>query len=78
MAVRLRTLTIPAGDATSTGAAFAAGVGVGVYGSLADAAASVRVDRLTEPQPGLQAVYGSGFALYQKIYPHVKDLFQNG
>lgn len=78
MAVRLRTLTIPAGDATSTGAAFAAGVGVGVYGSLADAAASVRVDRLTEPQQGQQAVYGAGFALYQKIYPHVKDLFQGG
>jgi xylulokinase len=77
MNVRLRALNIPAGDATSTGAAFAAGVGVGLYASLADAASSVRADRLIEPQPGLQGVYGSGFALYQKIYPHLKDLFQD-
>ena len=76
MDVRLRTLNIPAGDATSTGAAFAAGVGVGLYGSLADAASSVRADRLVEPQPGLRDVYDSGFALYQKIYPHLQDLFQ--
>ena len=75
MAVRLRTLNIPAGDATSTGAAFAAGVGVGLYASLADAAASVRADRLTEPHACLQEIYDPGFALYQKIYPHLQDLF---
>ena len=75
MDVRLRTLNIPAGDATSTGAAFAAGVGVGLYGSLADAAASVCADRLTEPNLGIREVYDTGYDLYQKIYPRLKDLF---
>lgn len=75
MSVRLRALNIPAGDATSTGAALAAGVGVGLYASLAEAAASVRAERLIEPQSGLQEIYDPGFALYQKIYPHLQDLF---
>jgi sugar (pentulose or hexulose) kinase len=68
-------LSIRAGDATSLGAAMAAGVGVGVFRDLGDAARRVRVEGTVAPNEGVREVYERGFAVYGSLYPALRGAF---
>ncbi len=76
LSVDLLSLGIPAGDATSTGAAFAAGVGIGLYKDLAAAASQVHTEQQTGYNDKNKTVYSKGYAKYEQLYPLLKNLFQ--
>ncbi len=62
------------GETTSLGAAIAAGVGVGLFSSYADAAGMVSA-RSTHPvNPQWQAAYKKVYAIYADIYGQIKPL----
>ena len=61
--------------ATSLGAAFAAGVGVGVYPSLADASNLVATSDAQGPSLELVAPYEQAYAFYRTLYPLFKERF---
>ena len=75
MSVNLWTLSIPAADATSIGAALAAGAGIGLYADLPAAAALIKTAQQTCPDSSCKAVYNQRYAVYQQLYPSLKDLF---
>lgn len=61
--------------ATSLGAAMAAGVGVGLFPSVAEAARLVAVDGIEEPGITLAQAYGPRYAFFQSLYPVLRDRF---
>lgn len=61
--------------ATSLGAAMAAGVGVGLFPSIAEAARLVAVDDLEEINGPLLAAYAPRYQFFQTLYPALKDCF---
>lgn len=73
--VRLFTMDVKAENATSVGAAMAAAVGIGVYGSLPEAAACIgkKAGEIpsTEPDPA----YERNYRIYKELYPRLHDLF---
>lgn len=73
--IPVQTLSTCSADATSLGAAFAAGVGVGLFDSLAHAAQTVRVTGQQAADPDLAQRYDRGFHIYQALYPQLKPLF---
>jgi len=62
-------------SATSTGASMAAGVGVGLYESIADAARLVRIERWDQSEPDQIERYEEYYRRWSRIYPLVKGLF---
>ena len=59
------------------GGAMLAMVGCGAYGSVEDAAAAlVRTTKTVFPERELAERYEASYRKFQKIYPAVKDLFQ--
>jgi len=75
MDIKLETLSIPSGDATSIGAGLAAGVGIGLYKDLKDATSRIKISHTTEQQHENRAIYEEQFIKYQQIYAAVKSLF---
>ncbi|MBR5508782.1 MAG: xylulokinase [Lachnospiraceae bacterium] len=69
--------TTKGAEESCMGAAIAAGVGCGIYGSLEEGcAAVVRMDeRVYEPQRDNYEVYMNNFELYRRIYQNNKELF---
>jgi autoinducer 2 (AI-2) kinase len=66
-------------ESTALGAAMCAGVGVGLYDSLAEAAARiVRFERTVEPQAANRATYDEQFALWTAVYARVLQLSEEG
>lgn len=63
------------GEATSLGAAIAAGVGIGVFKSYEQAASIVHTRSVHEPNPAWAQRYEQVFQVYRNIYTHVKPLF---
>lgn len=62
-------------EATPLGAAILAGIGVGVYKDEQDAYAQVaRPARIYEPDAETHARYLERFALYQKLYPALREI----
>lgn len=62
-------------DAACWGAALLAGYGAGCFEDLGDAAlGSVRLVRRFDPDPIRGAAYEARFALYQEVYPLLRDL----
>ena len=62
------------GETTSLGAAIAAGVGVGLFGSYGDAAGMVTA-RSTHPvNPQWREAYEKVYAIYADIYDHIRPL----
>ena len=68
-------ITVPASDtATTLGAAILAGVGVGIYGSCAEATArTVHTTRTHEPDLANKEVYDKRYSIYLEIYEQLKD-----
>ena len=73
-------LKIPAvKEATALGAAVAAGVGVGLYGSMEEGAkAVVRWEREVAPNPESAEVYDEAFARWRAAYPAQLELADRG
>ena len=66
-------------ESTALGAAICAGLGVGLYASLAEAAAQiVRFERTVEPQPAARAAYDEHFARWAAVYARVLQLSEEG
>ena len=73
--VEVQTLSSAAQDATSLGAAIAAGVGVGIFGSVEDGCRAVTVERAHTPDVALRETYERAFGLYGSLYPALKEAF---
>lgn len=71
-------------EATSLGAAFAAGVGIGWYRDFSEAASMLRTRQTFEPDPADREAYRRHFEVYRQLYPLTRqahDLiydYQNG
>lgn len=75
-AVNVQTLTTRAADATSVGAALAAGVGVGIFDSLAEAAETIGVVKERPPRAESAETYERLFDIYMALYPALKPLYR--
>ena len=62
-------------EATSLGAAFAAGVGIGMYRDYADAASRIRGGMIYEPDPAEAAAYEKAAAVWRQLYPNMKNAY---
>ena len=59
------------------GAALLAMTGAGEYGSVKEACeACVRVSGVTEPEPDLVGTYDRLYAVYDSVYPAMKNVFR--
>jgi autoinducer 2 (AI-2) kinase len=66
-------------ESTALGAAMCAGLGVGLYASLADAASRiVRFERTVEPVAANRAAYDEQFARWSAVYARVLQLSEEG
>jgi len=68
-------LSTQAADATSLGAALTAGVGVGLFPSLAEAVKSINVERSLPQDTQRAGVYASLASLYNGLYPRLRPAF---
>lgn len=67
--------TLWVSEATSLGTAILAGVAVGEFRSVEEAAGRlVRVRETFEPDPGRHRQYAERFELYKELYPSLKDI----
>jgi xylulokinase len=73
--VTLKTLHASPEDATSLGAALAAGVGVGLYPDLAAATAGLAVKAEYRPDPAQTHVYSKYFPIYASLYPNLQQAY---
>jgi xylulokinase len=73
--VTIQSLSTQSADATSLGAAFAAGVGVGLFENLSQAAQTVEVTKERALDPALAKRYDRSFRVYQSLYPQLKPVF---
>jgi xylulokinase len=69
------TTSVLSSSVTSLGVAMAAGVGIGAYKNLEEAASAVSLLEETVPISGNAQVYDSLYDTFQKLYPSVKDLY---
>ena len=68
---------LEAEEGAAYGAALLAGVGAGVWPSVASACgATVRVARRIEPDPARMAIMNRRYEEYRKLYPALKETFQ--
>jgi autoinducer 2 (AI-2) kinase len=66
-------------EATALGTALCAAVAVGSYSSLAEAGiASVKWDRIVEPNPSNKSTYDEGYERWLKSYPPQLELVKDG
>jgi autoinducer-2 kinase len=66
-------------ESTALGAALFAGVGAGLYRSVADVLDRiVRFERVVEPDPSNQAVYAETFARWRDVYGQILGLTERG
>ena len=73
--LNIRTTSVRASSVTSLGVAMAAGVGVGAYKSLSEAAASIALLEKIEPRCEHAETYNKLYNAFTKLYPRVKDLY---
>ncbi|MDN5277074.1 MAG: xylulokinase [Clostridiales bacterium] len=63
------------GEATSLGAAIAAGVGVGIFESFEDAARIIRYQRFCQPVPSEVQAYQNYYRIYNMMYRQLKPIY---
>lgn len=64
-------------EATSLGAAFAAGVGIGWYRDYQEAAAQIQISKSYEPDERAVEAYRRHFAVYRTLYPAAQQAYEN-
>ena len=74
--VRVRDVDSSASAATSLGAAAAAGAAVGLFDGIEGAARSIGLTSRIEPDPEAGGVYARRMAVYQSLYPNLKEVFR--
>ena len=74
--VRLQEVSTFSDSATSLGAAAAAGVGIGLFRDLSEAASKITVSGSTEVQPALSAIYERTKRRYELLYPSLREAFR--
>lgn len=67
--------SVQAADATSLGAAVAAGVGVGMYDDLSASRRFVTVGEVRRPDAALRGIYDRQYGVYASLYPALKPAF---
>ena len=72
--VTLQDVSIFSDNATSLGAAAAAGVGIGLYRDLEEAAEKIQDGACLAPDPATQPAYENPKARYAALYPALKDI----
>jgi autoinducer 2 (AI-2) kinase len=65
-------------ESTALGAAVCAGVGAGLFSSLADAAGLVQLEATIEPDPGAAAAYRNLYDQWRAVYDRVLDISEDG
>ena len=75
MGVRIQLLSTHAADATSLGAAIAAGVATGLYDNLEHGCRSIRIEQERLPDRRFKEAYDRGFSLYSSLYPPLAPFF---
>lgn len=63
-------------EATSLGAAFAAGVGIGLYKDFHEAARQIHTRQTYQPNDGETAAYARHASVYKTLYPGMKDVYE--
>ena len=63
-------------EATSLGAAFIAGVGIGWYRDYADAARYIRTRRTYQPDPAAHQAYRRHLAVFRTLYPRMREAYE--
>lgn len=63
-------------EATSLGAAFIAGVGIGWYRDYADAAQHIRAQRTYAPEADAHAAYMRHLSVFRTLYPNMKQAYE--
>ena len=74
--MRLQEVSTFSDSATSLGAAAAAGVGIGLFRDLSEAASKITVSGSTEVQPALSAIYERTKRRYELLYPSLREAFR--
>ncbi len=64
-------------EATSLGAAVAAGVGVGIFKDFDEAAGMVEFERTVVPEEEAVKLYKKHYKIYKSMYPSLKSVFEN-
>lgn len=64
------------GEATSLGAAIAAGVGAGIFADFEKAAECIKYKKLCSPDDELVSQYKKIYDVYKSVYPQMKPLFE--
>ena len=72
--VELQDVSIFADNATSLGAAAAAGVGIGLFPDLEAAAEKIKDGACLSPDPAAQATYANAKSRYAALYPALRDI----
>lgn len=68
-------LEVPAGGGGSAfGAAFAAGMGTGMFGDWSDIERIVSVEETIEPDPEANAAYAEPYARFLRLYPALREV----
>jgi xylulokinase len=71
-------VTLNAAEGPAYGAALLAGVGSGAWSSVSEACtACIAVTEETHPEPGTEAMYARGYAVYGQLYARLAPLFQD-
>ena len=73
--IRLQTVKGTSDGITSLGAAFAAGVAVGAYKSLAETASLILPDKEILPDETNRSLYDGMYNSFIKLYPNIKDIY---
>ncbi|MCX7015917.1 MAG: FGGY-family carbohydrate kinase [Candidatus Sumerlaeota bacterium] len=73
--VRLHTVSTQAADATSVGAAIAAGVGVGMFASIPEGVRGITVVEETRPEPEGVERYSRPYSIYRALYPALRPVY---
>lgn len=63
-------------EATSLGAAFAAGVGIGWYKDFKEAAAQIKISKSYQPDERDMEAYRRHFEVYRTLYPQAQKAFE--
>jgi len=73
--VNVQMLSTQSADATSLGAAIAAGVGVGMFADLAEGVRTIAVTDQRPPDLSRSALYAKQYEIYGSLYPCLKPAF---
>ena len=74
--VKVQLLSTQAPDATSLGAAIAAGVGVGLFADLAEGVQTIKITAEREPDLSRKDLYAKQFDVYTALYPRLRPIYE--